>query len=67
MMGDVEALFEDFEEQAWNDESRLILLVDFLEAENTKHPGVFDRLHDFLQAQADEENGDGDDDEEDDD
>jgi hypothetical protein len=51
----VEDLFEEFVDTGWNDESRLILLADFLQKESARSPGLMDRLQEFLAERAEDE------------
>jgi len=51
----VEDLFEEFVDTGWNDESRLILLADFLQEESARSPGLMDRLQEFLAERAEDE------------
>lgn len=65
MWDKVEDLFEEFVDTGWNDESRLILLADFLQEESARSPGLMDRLQEFLaERAADEIDYDEDDDSE---
>ncbi len=47
-----EGVFDEFEEQGWDDASKLALALEYIERQ--QNDGAW---RDFLQQQADEENG----------
>lgn len=50
-------MFEGFEDQAWDNDSKLSILHQFLTDEANRDASIWSRLEAHLQSQADDENG----------
>ena len=49
-------MWEEFENQGWDEESKRILLEDFLDEHAKECPDIWDKVQTYLQTRADAEN-----------